>query len=108
METELDPRAPLVSQSCREAGSCDYGIYPLSNRFYMDQVTLDLSKFGKASLNSKGAGFCLLLAFGVGLRCGSWFMSLGMRAEQKHLKPHASGLTCLEKGRDFLSKRRLM
>ena len=49
-----------MSQSCREAGTWDYGIYPLSNRFYMDQVPLDLSQFGKASLNPKGAGFCLI------------------------------------------------
>ena len=58
MEMELEPRAPWVSQSCREAGTCDYGIYPLSNRFHMDHVPLDLFQFGKASLNPKGAGFC--------------------------------------------------
>ena len=58
MELELEPRAPWVSQSCREAGTCDYGIYPLSNRFYMDQVPLDFFQFGKASLNPKGADFC--------------------------------------------------
>ena len=53
-----NPRAGQVSQSCLEAGTCDYGIYPLKNRFYMDQVPLDLFQYGKVSLNPKGAGFC--------------------------------------------------
>ena len=50
MELELEPQAPWVSQSCREAGTCDYGIYPLSNRFYMDQVPLDLFSLEKPRL----------------------------------------------------------
>ena len=49
---------PVLSQSCLEAGNCDYGLYPLESRFYMDQVPLDLFQFGKRSLNPKGAGFC--------------------------------------------------
>ena len=53
-----NPRVGQVSQSCLEAGTCDYGIYPLKNRFYMDQVPLDLFQYGKVSLNPKGVGFC--------------------------------------------------
>ena len=29
---------PALSQSCLEAGICDYGLYPPEVRFYMDQV----------------------------------------------------------------------
>ena len=54
----INPRVGQVSQSCLEVGTCDFGIYPLANRFYMDQVPLDLFQFGKVSLNPKGAGFC--------------------------------------------------
>ena len=36
---------------------CDYDIYALPSRFYMDQVPLDLLQSGKVSLNPKGAGF---------------------------------------------------
>ena len=61
LSMEMDfsnPRVGLVSQSCIAAGTCDYGLYPLEHRFYMDQVPLDLFQFGKVSLNPKGAGFC--------------------------------------------------
>lgn len=29
-----------VEQNCIQNGKCDYGIYPLESRFYMDQVVL--------------------------------------------------------------------
>ena len=58
MEMDFNPQADRLSASCLNAGWCDYGIYPLPNRFYMDQVPLDLFQFGKVSLNPKGAGFC--------------------------------------------------
>ena len=54
----INPRVGQVSQSCLEAGTGGFGIYPLANRFYMDQVPLELFQFGKVSLNPKGAGFC--------------------------------------------------
>ena len=50
-----------VAQQCQEKGSCNYGLYPLENRFYMDQVPLDLFQFGKKSLNEKGSGFCWII-----------------------------------------------
>ena len=59
LSKEMDfhnPHIGQVSKSCLEAGTCDYGIYPLENRFYIDQVPLDLFQYGKASLNPKGAG----------------------------------------------------
>ena len=55
---DFDPQAYRLSESCRKAGTCDYGLYPLASRFYVDQVPLDLFQFGKVSLNPKGAGFC--------------------------------------------------
>ena len=50
-----------VAKQCQEKGSCNYGLYPLENRFYMDQVPLDLFQFGKKSLNEKGSGFCWII-----------------------------------------------
>ena len=32
------PHVPALSQSWLEAGNCDYGLYPLDTRFYMEQV----------------------------------------------------------------------
>ena len=58
MEVEFNPQADRLSASCLNAGMCDYDIYPLPSRFYMDQVPLDLFQFGKVSLNPNGAGFC--------------------------------------------------
>ena len=50
-----------VAQQCQEKGSCNYGLYPLENRFYMDQVPLDLFQFGKKSPNEKGSGLCWII-----------------------------------------------
>ena len=50
-----------VGQECWANGACDFGIYPLDRRFYMDQVPLDLFQYGKRSLNAKGAGFCWIV-----------------------------------------------
>ena len=38
-------------------GSCDHGLYPLQTRFYMDQIPLNLLKYGKRSLSPVGAGY---------------------------------------------------
>ena len=56
MEMDFNPQADRLSASCLNTGMCEYGIYPLPNRFYIDQVPLDLFQFGKGSLNPKGAG----------------------------------------------------
>ena len=32
---DFNPQAYRLSASCRNAGKCDYGIYPLPSRFYM-------------------------------------------------------------------------
>ena len=44
-----------IGQECLQKGSCDYGLYPLKTRFYMDQIPLDLFQYGKRSLNPIGA-----------------------------------------------------
>ena len=57
IEMDFNPQADRLSESFRNAGMSDCGIYPLSSRFYMDQVPLDLFQFGKVSLNPEGAVF---------------------------------------------------
>ena len=47
-----------IGQECLSKGSCDYGLYPLPTRFYMDQIPLDLFQYGKRSLNPIGEGYC--------------------------------------------------
>ena len=82
-----------MSASCRNVRKCDYGIYPLPSRFYLDQIPLDLFQLGKLSLNPKGAGFCWLT---------------GADKVQKILKHLLNGLTLLGKGGDSPSMRRRM
>ena len=50
-----------IGQECLQKGSCDYGLYPLKTRFYMDQIPLDLFQYGKRSLNPIGAGYCQIM-----------------------------------------------
>ena len=47
-----------IAQESLDKGSCDYGLYPLETRFYMDLIPLDLFQYGKRSLNPIGAGYC--------------------------------------------------
>ena len=48
----------LFGQKCMPKGSCDYGLYPLQSRYYMDQIPLDLFQSDNRSLNPVGIGYC--------------------------------------------------
>ena len=76
---DLNPQAVQLNPSCINAGKCDYGIYPLQSRFYMDQVPLDLFQFGKVSLNPKGAGFCWITGAKNFKASWQWFIAFRKR-----------------------------
>ena len=47
-----------IGKDCLALGSCDLGLYPFQTRFYMDQIPLNLLKYGIWSLSPVGAGYC--------------------------------------------------
>ena len=47
-----------IGQESLAKGSCDYGLYPLQIRFYINNIPLDLFQSGKRSLNPVGKGYC--------------------------------------------------